>query len=37
MREETMTKDEWIELFRAAGMDDDGMHRWHRDTCHTAS
>ena len=31
MREETMTKDEWIELFRAAGMDDEGMHRWHRE------
>ena len=31
MNDETMTKDEWIEVFRAAGMDDDGMHRWHRE------
>ena len=31
MSVETMTKDEWTELFRAAGMDDEGMHRWHRE------
>ena len=31
MSGETMTRDEWTELFRAAGMDDAGMHRWHRE------
>lgn len=31
MREVKMTKDEWVELFRAIGMDDEGMHHWHRE------
>ena len=31
MSDDAMTKDEWIQLFRAAGMDDEGMSRWHRE------
>jgi hypothetical protein len=31
MNDVQMTKDEWVEVFRAAGMDDDGMQRWHRE------
>ena len=31
MRKVKMTKDEWVELFRAIGMDDKGMHHWHRE------
>ena len=31
MPQETMTKEEWTELFRAAGMDDEWMLRWHRE------
>jgi len=30
MGKEKMTKDEWIGLFRAAGISDEGMHSWHR-------
>ncbi len=26
-----MTKEQWIEVFRAAGLDDAGMHRWHQE------
>ena len=31
MSEDHMTKDEWVELFRAAGRDDDWMRLWHRE------
>jgi hypothetical protein len=31
MSDERMTKDEWVEVFRAAGLDDAGMQRWHRE------
>jgi hypothetical protein len=31
MSEATMTKDEWVELFRAAGVDETWMRRWHRE------
>lgn len=24
-----MNKDKWVEIMRAAGIDDEGMHRWH--------
>jgi DNA-binding transcriptional MerR regulator len=26
-----MTKDKWVAIMRAAGLDDDDMHRWHRE------
>jgi len=31
MHDVTMSKDAWVEVFRAAGLDDAGMHRWHRE------
>ncbi len=31
MNDERMTKDEWVEVFRATGLDDEGMKRWHRE------
>ena len=31
MSKETMTKDDWTGMLRAAGMDDEGMRRWHRE------
>lgn len=24
-----VTKDQWVEIFRAVGLTDDQMHRWH--------
>lgn len=27
----TMTKEQWVEVFRAAGLDDAQMKRWHRE------
>jgi hypothetical protein len=30
MSQTQMTKDRWIELFQAVGMDADAMQRWHR-------
>ena len=26
-----LTKDEWVDLFRTAGLDDEMMHRWHKE------
>jgi len=26
-----MTKDAWVRILRAAGLDDDGLHTWHRE------
>ena len=31
MNQESMNVDRWVELFRAIGLDDDTMHRWHRE------
>jgi len=30
MSDEVMNKDQWVELFREIGLDDDTMLRWHR-------
>ena len=30
-RTRVMTKEKWIEMLRAAGLDDAGMNRWHRE------
>jgi hypothetical protein len=27
----TVTKDVWVEMFRAIGLDDGAMHRWHQE------
>lgn len=28
---EMLNKEQWVALMQAAGLDDDGMHRWHRE------
>ena len=30
MTEARMSVDNWVELFRTIGLDDDTMHEWHR-------
>ena len=30
MSDEVMNKDQWVELFREIGLDDDTMLRWHK-------
>ncbi len=30
-RRRRLDKDQWVALLRAAGLDDEGMHRWHRE------
>jgi hypothetical protein len=29
MDKKYLTKDEWVDLFRSVGIDDEMMHRWH--------
>ena len=31
MSNDYLTKDEWVDLFRTAGLDDEMMDRWHRE------
>jgi hypothetical protein len=31
MQKGTMTKERWVEMFRASGMDEDAMQCWHRE------
>ena len=31
MSQGTMTKTQWVALFQACGMDENGMGRWHRE------
>lgn len=31
MPQNEMTVERWVELFRAIGLSDDDMHRWHRE------
>ncbi len=31
MSEPNVTVDQWVELFRAIGLQDDDMHKWHKE------
>ena len=31
MNEAHVTVDEWVDMFRTIGLDDDAMHRWHNE------